>query len=265
MVINLDILIIENSIVNYFLLYITSQTLRIRKNFRSILLPAVFGGIYVITLVFPKLNILASFPFKIVVASLMILLLFKNKSILLNVKALFIYLLYSMLLAGVCFFIEINNSSIFNLNGAIYNFSYKKLMLSIIILYLLLNRLVLYIKDRIEIDSLIYTVDIVFNDVETTVRAFLDTGNELREPVTNLPVMILESFDFRNKINENEFLHIPYKVVNGQVNNLKGFRPSYIRIHKGNELETRQVIVGLCDNKLSSISEYNALLSRGII
>lgn len=265
MVINLDILIIENSIVNYFLLYITSQTLRIRKNFRSILLPAVFGGIYVITLIFPKLYILASFPFKIFVAFLMILLLFKNKSILLNVKALFIYLLYSMLLAGVCVFIEINNSSIFNLNGAIYNFSYKKLMLSIIILYLLLSRLVLYIKDRIEIDSLIYTVDIVFDDVETTVRAFLDTGNELREPVTNLPVMILESFDFRNKINENELLYIPYKVVNGQVNNLKGFRPSYIRIHKGNKLETRQVIVGLCDNKLSSISEYNALLSRGII
>lgn len=265
MIINIDILVIENSIVNYFLLYITSQTLRLRKTFKNIIFPALLGGVYVITLILPRLQFLTAFPFKILVALTMIILLFKNKAILFNLKALFIYLMYSMLLAGLCFFIALENNVISDFNGAIYNFSYKSLLLSIIIIYLVLSRLILFIKDRIQIDSLIYAVDIIYKDQKTTVKAFFDTGNELREPVSNLPVMIMDDFDLKNIIDEKEFLYIPYKVVNGQINRLVGFKPNYITVHIGSKLEIREVVIAFCDNRLSTMCEYNALLSRGII
>jgi len=265
MVINIDILVIENSIVNYFLLFITSQTLRIRKGFKNIAVPALLGGIYVITLIFPKLYILTELPFKFIVAFFMIFILFYKNSILFYIKALFIYLLYSMVLAGLCFFIELNNNGIFELNALFYNFSYKKLILAIIILYLIINRLALFIRNRIQLNSLIFTIDIVFKNGEKTVKAFLDTGNELREPATNLPVMILESNYMDRILDDKEIFYIPYKVINGDTNKLKGFRPEFIKIHKGDNIETRQVIIGLCENKLSSIGDYNALLSRGII
>lgn len=265
MVVNIDILVIENSIVNYFLLYITSQTLRIRKSFKNIALPAFLGGIYVITLIFPKLYILTELPFKFMVALFMIFILFYKSTIFFYTKALFVYLLYSMVLAGLCFFIELNYNGGFQLNSLFYNFSYKKLMLALILLYLTLNRLVLFIRSRIELNSLIFSIDIVFKNGEKTVKAFLDTGNELTEPATNLPVMILESELMDRTIEEKETFYIPYRVINGEANKLKGFKPEFIRIHRGDIVEVRQVIVALCENKLSSMGEYNALLSRGII
>jgi stage II sporulation protein GA (sporulation sigma-E factor processing peptidase) len=265
MIVNIDILVIENSIVNYFLLYITSQTLRIRKSFKSIAIPALIGGLYVVTLILPNLYILTELPFKLLVALLMIYILFHKNSILLDIKALLIYILYSMLLAGLCLFIELSYSETYEFNSIIYNFTYKKLMLALIIIYLVINRLVVFVRDRIELNSLIYSVDIIYKNSEKTVRAFLDTGNELREPATNLPVMLLESYYLDKSLEENETFYIPYKVVNGEINKLKGFKPEFIRIHKGNNLETRQVIIALCENKLSSIGEYNALLSRGIV
>lgn len=265
MIVNIDILIIENSIVNYFLLYLTSQTLRIRKTFKNIALPAVIGGLYVVTLIFPKLYFFTALPFKLLIALLMICILFYKNTFLFNLKALIIYILYSMLLAGLCFFIEINYSEPGQFSSVIYNFTYKKLMLALIVLYLVINRLVILIRDRIQLNSLIYTVDIVFKNDKKVVKAFLDTGNELREPATNLPVMILESYFLDKCLEEKEIYYISYKTVNGEIRKLKGFKPECIRIHKGNNLEIRQVVIALCENKLSNISEYNALLSRGII
>lgn len=265
MVINIDILVIENSIVNYFLLYLTSQTLRVRKTFKNLALPAFIGGLYVVTLIFPKLYFFTALPFKFFIAFLMIFILFHKQKMLFNIKAFILYILYSMLLAGLCFFIELNYSEEGLFNSIIYNFTYKKLMLAIIIIYLIISRLVIFIRDRIELNSLIYTVDIVFNNGEKEVKAFLDTGNELREPATNLPVMILESYSLDKSLDEKETFYIPYQTVDGVINSLKGFKPEYIRIHKGNILEKRQVIIALCEHKLSAISEYNALLSRGII
>lgn len=265
MIVNIDILVIENSIVNYFLLYITSQTLRIRKSFINIALPSFIGGLYVVTLIFPSLYFFTTLPFKLFIALLMIYILFHKNTILFDIKALIVYISYSMLLAGLCFFIELNYTEPGQLNSVIYNFTYKKLMIALIILYLVINRLVIFIRDRIELSSLIYTVDIIFKNREKTVKAFLDTGNELREPATNLPVMILESYYLEEKLEENEIFYISYRVVNGEISKLKGFKPEFIRIHKGDNYEIRQVIIALCENKLSKISEYNALLSRGLI
>ncbi|SKA76041.1 stage II sporulation protein GA (sporulation sigma-E factor processing peptidase) [Clostridium sp. USBA 49] len=266
MIVHIDVLLLENIIINYFLLYITSQTLRVKIWFKEMIVPSLIGGLYVLTIIFPKLRILTILPFKILMVFIMILLLFRNKSFVFNLKAGSIYVLYSMLLAGLCFFIEINGNSVLQINNITINFSYKKLILCIITIYLFIDRIVIYIRDRKEINSLIYKVDIINKGKEKSIRAFLDTGNELREPATKLPVMIIEKKyidDF--KINDKNKFYIPYKVVNGQIGNLIGFKPEYIVIHNGEEIKKREVIVAVCENRLSDYDDYQALLSRGII
>jgi stage II sporulation protein GA (sporulation sigma-E factor processing peptidase) len=171
-----------------------------------------------------------------------------------------------MLLAGGCIFLEFNQHSYGSITSSIYNFSYKKLMLSLIIIYLLINRLIIYIKDRKNIEILIYNVGIISENSEKRIKAFLDTGNELREPSTNLPVMIIEKNYFSDLfINEKEQLYIPYKVVNGNKGLLKGFKPDYIKVYNGSEFQRREVIIAFCENSLSDYNEYHALLSRGIL
>lgn len=265
MVIYLDVLIMENFIVNYFLLYITSQTLKIKVKFWRLMVSSLLGAAYVLTKVYPSLFLFSTLIFKLLMALIMVILLFSKRDIVLNLKAFFIYMMYSMLLAGICIFIEFNQQND-NFSSSIYNFSYKKLMIAIIIIYLTLDRLVIYIKDRKSLKSLIFTVDIISKNCEKKILAFLDTGNELREPATNLPVMIIEKNYFKDfSICEKDIFYIPYKVVDGTQGKLKGFKPEYINIYDGKEIKRREVIIALSETKLSNLNDYHALLSRGVI
>jgi stage II sporulation protein GA (sporulation sigma-E factor processing peptidase) len=267
MVVNLDVLILENAFIDYFLLYITTQTIRIRIETKKLILSSIIGGMYVVTLIFPKLKLLTLLPFKILIVLIMISILYKFKDLILLLKASVIFILYSMLLEGFCFFIELNASNtLADLSSLKLNFTYKKLMLAFIVCYLLINRLVIYIKDRKDISTLIYKVDIKCNNICRTFSAFLDTGNELREPATNLPVLILENKYIEDfNIKDKDKLYIPYKVVDGSVGKLVGFKPEYVNVYFKDKVTRNEVIIAFCENKLSDLDDYQALLSRGII
>ncbi len=265
MVIYLDVLLFENLIVNLFLLHVTARTVRIKVKFRYMLFAATIGSMYVMTLLYPKLRVFSTVPFKIVVAMIIILLTFRKINVLFNLKALAIFILYSMLLAGICIFIQFNQG--YNIQySAIINFSYKKLMVSLMIIYMLIERIIVYIKDRKNLSLLIYSVDIILKDSKKNVKAFLDTGNELREPATNLPVIIVEKSIFYDvNLSSYDIFYIPYKVVNGQGGSLQGFKPECVKISEGKNSVDKEVIVAFCEGHLSDINDYQALLSRGVI
>lgn len=265
MVIYLDVLLFENLIVNLFLLHVTARTIKIRVKFRYLLLASAFGSMYVITLLYPKLIVFSRVPFKIIAGAIIILIAFRKINILFNFKALCIFVSYSMLLAGICVFIQFNQGA--NIGySVIINFSYKKLMISIMIIYMMIERIIVYVKDRKNLNALIYSVDIILNDSKKNVKAFLDTGNELREPATNLPVIIVEKSVFCDiNLNCYDKFYIPYKVVNGQGGNLKGFKPQYVKIKEEKKVIDKEVIIAFCEGKLSEINDYQALLSRGVM
>ncbi|MGV8984026.1 sigma-E processing peptidase SpoIIGA [Clostridium sp.] len=267
MIVYVDVLILVNFIVNLFILHVTVQTLRKRVNLIWMCLSSFLGSLYVLTVVYPKLKYLTYTPFKILVVIAMILIVFREKNILFNIKASLVYLLYSILLAGMCMFIQISNSKDMSFNVIIINFPYEKLLLSVMIIYILIYRIMIFVGDRKKISTLIYTVDIINKNYKKTIRAFLDTGNELREPATNLPVLIVER-DILSEIllEKNNTYLIPYTVVNGSAGRLTGFKPEYINIHIDKKnIETRDVIIAFCEYKLSKENDYNGLMSRGLL
>ncbi|MBC2578998.1 sigma-E processing peptidase SpoIIGA [Clostridium sp. DJ247] len=270
MVVFLDVIILENLVVNLFLLHITANTIKIRTKFGYMFIAAILGSLYVITLVYPQLIFFSTLPFKIIAAVLIILIAFRKRSFILNLKAVCIFISYSMGLAGLCIFIQLILNQ-YNENydiGSFYieNFSYKKLMISLMIIYMLINRLIIYIKDRKSLSTLIYDVEIVLKNSRKHIKAFLDTGNELREPATNLPVIIVEKQVFYDiDLNSYDKFHIPYKVVNGQGGTMEGIKPEYVTINSGEENCDKEVIIAFCEGKLSDINDYDALLSRGVI
>ena len=262
----MDMLLLENFIVNKFLLNLTAHTVRIRSKEFNSTLGAILGCAYVCSLFLEGGCFLNSIIFKILVAFLMVFISFKKLDILFNLKTTIIFILYSMLLAGICIFIEINNNKYIECNMAIIDFSYKKLILAVMIIYMVIERIITYIRERNDISSFIYTVDITLKGCEKKVRAFLDTGNGLRESVTNLPVIIVEQDMFtEDEIKNYDTFYVPYSVINGGSNTLKAIRPECIKIHKKHTVEKRDALIAFCSNKLSSIGEYKALLSRGII
>lgn len=267
MVVYLDVLILVNFIVNLFILHITVQTLRKRVELMWTCLSSFVGSLYVLTVVYPKFKYLSYTPFKILIVIIMILIVFREKNILFNIKASLIFILYSILLAGMCLFIQMSNSKDMSFDVIIINFPYEKLLLSVMIIYILIYRIMIYIGDRKQISTLIYTVDIVNKSYKKTIKAFLDTGNELREPATNLPVLIVERDILSEVILEkNNTYCISYNVVNGTRGKLIGFKPEYINIHiDKTNIETKDVIIAFCEYKLSKDNDYNGLMSRGML
>lgn len=264
MIVYLDVLLIENFIVNLFLLYITIQTVRMKLKLSSLVLSALLGGIYAMVAVISNFQFFYMVPLKIIVAIIMIYIVFRNNNMLFILKSSIIFILYSMMLAGLCIFIELNNNA-----GAklIFDrFSYKILLSAIMIIYVIIHRIITYIIDRSELENLIYDIEIVTDTSIKKIRAFFDTGNELREPATNLPVIIVdrEFFPYNESNYKNKFI-IPFKVVNGGRGNLEGFKPNFVKIYKKEKVYERQVIIALSETHLSSMNDYNALLSRGIL
>jgi len=266
-IVYLDVLILVNFIVNLFILHVTVQTLRKRVKFVWICFSSFIGSLYVLTVVYPKLKYLTYLPFKILIVIVMILIVFREKKILFNIKASLIFLLYSILLAGMCLFIQISSSTDMSFDVIIINFPYEKLLLSLMVIYILIYRIMIFIGDRKKILTLIYTVDIINKNYKKTIKAFLDTGNELREPATNLPVLIVERDILREILLEkNNTYSIPYTVVNGTSGRFIGFKPEYINIHIDEKnIETKDVIIAFCEYKLSKDNDYNGLMSRGIL
>lgn len=266
MVVFLDVLLLENFIVNLFLLRATVQTIRKKISTRRLIMAAIIGSSYVITLVIPWLKFFTVTPFKILIAMVMIVIAIGYKDFSALIKGTLLFIVYSMFLAGIAFYIAIQDNPNLDHAAVIYNFSYKNIILALMTLYLVVNKIVMYVKERKQLTNYIYNIEIYIDGMKTSVRTFLDTGNELREPVTNLPVIIVERdmFKILNLKDYNKY-SIPYYVVSGYAGNLVGIKPDGIKIDVDGNLKDEKVIVAFCDEKLSKHNDYNGLLPRGII
>jgi len=266
MVVYLDVLLLENFLVNLFLLTITMQTIKKKVLMSRLMLSSAIGASYVFAILIPKLQFFTSTPFKIVVALLMMMISIKDKSMGEVLKATGIFILYSVLLAGMSFYIAIKDNPSLSSSAMIYNFSYKNLILSLMIIYMLIYKLTVYVKDRRSLINYVYTTEICIDNVKTIIKAFLDTGNELREPATNLPVIIVERKFFKDlNLKNHSIYNIPYSVVSGCNGKLIGIRPDSVKININGNIKEESLILAFCDNKLSKHSDYNGLLPRGII
>lgn len=265
MVVYVDVLVLENFIVNLFLLLMTFKILKLGYN-RLIYLSAAIGAIYTICF-FMENEILISLPAKTLVATVMVLISIKLKNYINVFKSVVCFFTTSMLLAGMCFYISINKGNYeifqgFNLSS----FSIKYVIVFLMILYIVIVRLTDYVKERNVISNLLYDVEIEINNKMIKLTGFLDTGNELREPVTNLPCIIVENSILDDvKIAKDKLYYINYSTIN-EVSKIEGFKSEKVTLKNSkSECKTIQAIICTCSRKLSSTNEFNALLSRGIL
>ena len=157
----------------------------------------------------------------------------------------------------------------YNIQGVftIKNYSSKNLLFSSMILYVVAYRVYLYFKNRAIVSNFIYDLEFYLGENLFNVKGFLDTGNELTEPVTMLPVIILERKIAPNiNIREEEAFYIPYKLVDGTSSRMKGIKVSQEKINNSDsQPRVIEAIIAFCDTRLSSEGDFNALLSRAVL
>ena len=128
---------------------------------------------------------------------------------------------------------------------------------------------------------------IIIKEKEVSLKAIIDTGNFLKEPLTGNPVIIVEKDALKNVISENilnnleniisgnfnieeKYLYkiklIPFTALGTESGLLLGIKPDGISInYQEKNIQCNNVIIGIYEKKLSKSNKYNALIGIDII
>lgn len=146
------------------------------------------------------------------------------------------------------------------------------------------------IKNKATKEEMIYKLKIKINDKTVEVNALLDTGNKLKDPITLVPVIVIEKQklynflpeeilenidkiiggDSNKLIEENikymsKFRVIPYNSIGKQNGLMLGFKADEVKIIIDEEERTiKNTIIGIFNQSFNS-QTYSALISLEII
>ena len=195
MTIYIDIVLIENLIMNYIILYATSIILKKKIKKIKLILASLIGAIYSITAYVITIPIYSSLITKIILSIIIVYISFNSQNLKQLGKDILIFYLISFSFGGVAFALIyiLKPQDILMKNGLFLGtYALKTVFLGAIVAFLVVIGAFKIIKTKITKKDMICEIVVSLNDKEIETKAMIDSGNLLREPITNTPVIILE-------------------------------------------------------------------------
>ncbi len=259
----IDTLMCVNLFIDYILLLITQKTLHIRTRTRRLILSSLFGAITSLCALLPFYSVFLSAIEKIASAIVIILIAF-GKSNFRNTCIRFIsFLGLGMILSSTVLVINnlLRTDKLIIYNDVIYfDISPLALLLTTGIVYLAVSiyQKLTANKFRSEIHKITLSTGNISN---LTFESALDTGCNLKEPFSGLPVILTEEEIFEpTGVTENKLRVIPFTTVSGS-DIILGFKPDKIKID-GKELK-KGCYIGVCRNKLNG--EIKSIMGQDLL
>lgn len=247
MIIYLDLVLFLNFAFDFLLLLSVNIVLKRNVSFKRIVLGALIGSLSILFL-FLKLNSLTLFLLKVVISILMTLISFKFESFKYTFNNLMYLYMISTILGGFLYLLNIEFS--YNQEGLVFYF--KGLSINFIVLLIAAPIIVfIYIKQVKSLKnnySCYYEIEIVFsNNQSIKLNSFLDTGNKLKDPITNKGIILVEKEMLKGKYNIRSPMYVPFNSLNNH-GLIKCFKPKYIIIE--NKIYT-DYLIGVSDRKFN--------------
>lgn len=192
-VIYLDVLIILNIYVNYFLFLGTAKLMSLKLHKLRLFLGSMIGGIYSLIILF-DFNTIELIIIKILMGISLVFIVFATKNIVHILKCgLYFFLvnfIYGGFMLAIWMFFAPKNMAY--KNGVVYfDISALALIISTIVAYISIT-VVCSILNKRSAPTQTVNVTITLNGRQTIVNAFADTGNKLCDIFTGLPVIVVE-------------------------------------------------------------------------
>ncbi len=246
MTIYIDIILLINFIIDLLLLLSVSFLLKRRASLTRIIISSSIASLSTLLLFVIHNNFLLLI-YKLLTSIIMIIITFKyNNFHYFKDNLIYLYII-SIVLGGTIYLINnqissINNGLIFTSNNLKIN-----LFLLIIITPIIIYKYLKTTKNYQITYSNYYDIDIYYNDLCIKGTAFLDTGNNLKDPYFKRPIILIN----KELINEpvKTFL-VPYSVVNNQKGLLEVFSPKKIIV---NNKKCKKTLLGLSDININGI------------
>ena len=141
MTVYIDIVIIENLIINYFLILITTQIIGIKTKEINMFLASLLGSVYTLFIFLPKLNFLTNIIGKCIVVIIMMIISISRKKVAVILKASITFFMISFMFVGICFFFSlIQNNYDITKAFVIEKYSSKYLIFAAIIIYIIFTK-----------------------------------------------------------------------------------------------------------------------------
>lgn len=293
MTVYIDIILLENLCMNYIILFATAYIMKIKISHIRIIASSSIGAVYSIMLYMQILPIYSSIFMKIILSVAMVYISYAPKTVKIAIKQLIIFYLISFAFGGCAFALLyfVKPQDIFIKNGVyIGTYPLKIALLGGIVGFVITYIAFKIIKNKATKEEMIYKLKIKINDKTVEVNALLDTGNKLKDPITLVPVIVIEKQKLYNFLPEeilenidkiiggdsdklieenikymSKFRVIPYNSIGKQNGLMLGFKADEVKIIIDEEERTiKNTIIGIFNQSFNS-QTYSALISLEII
>jgi len=302
MTVYVDVIFFNNLAVDGTVLLVTAKVRHLLPSRSRIFAAASLGGIYAAMMFLAHIPYMYSFAAKVLVSLIMVLLSFGYGGPLQLVRNFGAFYLVSFAtlggVIGLSFLLQSADSPwagmMFTSNGGLLLEWRMQLGLFITTLalsvWLFRSTSATRIK-RQELEQLFWNIEINVGERNWKVKALLDTGNRLYDPLTRTPVMILEASIWKEELppgwcerlkgespdqlisemnahltEEYVWAHrlrlVPYRGINGKTSLMLAVKPDVVCLSREGHppLRVSRVLVGLDGGTLSSEGNYHAIV-----
>ena len=291
MYIVLEYYLLENFIINFIVLYSTNKITKSNIKIRGIILGTLISTSYSLVLFLPSLLFLSRLTFKVIISAFIVYITFSSKSLKTFLYQWLTFYIVSFIFAGAIMSLSSNFTNISKLLSKEFNlfnvFSIKSILIGIFIALIISLIVFSYNHRKKEIEKHLVDASIIYKERSISIKALVDTGNSLKEPLSNRSVFVVELSklwsilpqelkgfyenkagisieDLLIKLNDKFPLTlIPFKSIGNDNGIIFGFRPDKILIRlkdEEDEIVLYKTIVGIYNGNLSHDNEFSGLL-----
>lgn len=291
MKIYLDIVLLENFIMNCIIIFSTALISKSKINYVKIGIASLVAGFYSILNYLWNLGNWESLLIKFLISVLIILIGFDSRKLKTIIKQLILFYLVSFTFGGISFMLLflINPANIIFENGLLVGtYPVKVTIVGGIVGFIVIACVSYIIKDRLRTKSMLCDLEIFYKGNYQKLKTMIDTGNLLKEPISQTDVIIVEKnslrgiisdeildnidnivqgkwLDSKEEIYSYKFKVIPFSSLGNENGLLIGFKPDYIKILDEEECIRNDVIIGIYNGRLCKSNLYTSLIGLDIL
>ena len=290
MTIYIDVVLIENLLMNYIILYATGIVMKTKMKVVRLLLASLIGAVYSIVAYISTFEIYSNIILKFILSIIIVYVAYNPQTAKKMWKELMAFYLVSFVFGGAAFALIyiVKPQEILMKNGLFLGtYPLKTVLLGAVVAFILIITVFAIAKNKIAKKDMFCDIKFKLNGKEIKTKAMIDTGNLLKEPITNTPVVVVEHTllydcmpkeilnhledilggDFEKVPEEIRLKYIsklkliPYSSLGKQNGMLLGIKPDFLVIQEEeNEEKKENIILGIYNKSLTKRGEYRALL-----
>lgn len=290
MTLYVDIIFLENIFMNSIILLATGVILKAPIRILRNLIASTIGSIYAIIIYVSNIEIYSNFFLKLVLSFAIIYVAFKPVNIKSFLKYVVIFYLTSFTFGGVAFALLyfVSPQDILLQDGVLIGTYPMKIILAGGILgFIIITISFKNIKGRLNKKDMFCNITLNSSNKKTKITAIIDTGNFLRDPITKIPVIVVE----KDKLNEllpeiildnvtniingknvelgeyaSKIRAIPFKSLGKENGLLLGIKMDEVEVeYQDTNHQIKNVIIGIYNGTLSRNGKYSGLIGLDII